>query len=142
MQSIDYLVKAVALHISQRQNSPGIFWFSKIDLNYAYRQISLDVSIAKYCNFSILRGRATGTYRIINGFYGLTDTPAGFQKTIDKTLEGISSKFAFLDDILVITKGTIKEHELNLDKILQKLDAEGLAIILQSVNSPKIQSNG
>ena len=51
--------------------------------------------------------------------------PATFQKTIDKTLYGILSKSAFLDDILVITKGTLKEHEKELDKILQKLDTEG-----------------
>ena len=63
--------------------------------------------------------------------------PATFQKTIDKTLEGISSKFAFVDDILVITKGTIKEQELELDKILKKLDAEGLAISLQKCEFAK-----
>ena len=103
MQSIDHLVDAFALHISQRHNSPGIFWFSEIDLKFVYSQIPLDVTIAKHCNFSILGGRATGIYRFLNGFYGLTDMPATFQKTIDKTLEGISSNFAFLDDILVIT---------------------------------------
>ena len=63
--------------------------------------------------------------------------PATFQKTIDKTLEDISSKFAFLDDILVTTKGTIKEHESELDKILQKLDAEALAISLQKCEFAK-----
>ena len=61
--------------------------------------------------------------------------PATFQKTIDKTLVGISSKFAFLDDTLVITKGTIKEHEL--DKILRKIDREGLAISLQKCEFAK-----
>ena len=111
MQSIDHLVDAVALYITQRENSPGTFWFSKIDLKYAYSQITLEQSISKHCNFSILGGRATGTYIFLNGFYGLTDMPATFQKTIDKTLESISSKFAFLDDPLVITKGSISEHE-------------------------------
>ena len=57
--------------------------------------------------------------------------PATFQKKIDKTLEGIHSKFAFLDDILVITKGSIRDHEKELDKILKRLDNEGLAINLQ-----------
>ena len=37
--------------------------------------------------------------------------PATFQKTIDKTLHDINSKFAYLDDILIITKGTLVEHE-------------------------------
>ena len=57
--------------------------------------------------------------------------PATFQKTIDKTLEGINSKFGFLDDILVITKGSLNEHEKELNKILEKLDKENLAINLQ-----------
>ena len=131
MQSIDHLIDAVALYISERRKSPGTYWFSKIELKYAYSQIPIDESIAKHCNFSILGGRATGTYRFINGFYGLTDMPATFQKTIDKTLEGMNSKFAFLDDILVITKGSLNEHENELNKILEKLDKENLAINLQ-----------
>ena len=109
----------------------------KIDLKYAYSQIPLDNSIAKHCNFSILGGKATGTHRFLNGFYGLTDMPATFQKTIDKTLEGISSKFAFLDDILVITKGSIREHENELDNIFKKLNSEGLAINLQKCEFAK-----
>ena len=137
MQSIDHRVDSVALYITQREKSPGTFWFSKIDLKYAYSQIPLDTTISKHCNFSILGGRATGTYRFLNGFYGLTDMPATFQKTIDKTLEGIDSKFAFLDDILVITKGSITEHEKELNKILKKLDNEGLAINLQKCKFAK-----
>ena len=57
--------------------------------------------------------------------------PATFQKTIDKTLEGICSKIAFLDDILVITRGSLNEHEHEVDKILEKLDKENLARDLQ-----------
>ena len=124
MQSINHLIDAVALYVSERRKSPGTYWFSKIDLKYAYNQIPLDQSIAKHCNFSILGGRATGTYRFINGFYRLTDMPTTFQKTIDKTLEGINYKFAFLDDILVITKGSLNEHENEFKKILEKLDKE------------------
>ena len=130
-QSIDHLVDAVALYFTQRKDSPGTFWFSKIDLKYAYSQIPLDNLIARHCNFIILGGKATETYRFLNGFYGLTDMPATFQKTIDKTIEGIPSKFAFLDDILVITKGSIRKHEKELDKLLKRLDNEGLAKNLQ-----------
>ena len=56
---------------------------------------------------------------------------ATFQKTINKTIEGIKSKFEFLDDILVITKGSLNEHENELDKILEKLDIENIAINFQ-----------
>ena len=63
--------------------------------------------------------------------------PATFQKPIDKTLEGISSKFAFLDDILVITKGSISQHEKELNRILKNLDNEGLAVNLQKCEFAK-----
>ena len=57
--------------------------------------------------------------------------PATFQKTIDKTLHDIKIKFAYLDDILIVTKGTLEDHEKELDKIMQRLNDENLAINLQ-----------
>ena len=110
MQSIDHLIEEVATYISERKQHTGQFYFSKFDLKNAYSQIPLDTNIQKRCNFSILGGKATGTYRFINGFHRLTDIPATFQKTIDKTHESVHSKFAFLDDILIITKGSIIYH--------------------------------
>ena len=127
MQSFDHLIDAVANYISERSTEQGTFYFSK----YAYSQIPLDPHLQKHCNFNILGGKATGTYRFVNGFYGLTDMPATFQKTIDVTLRNCHNKFAFLDDILVITKGKLSDHEKELDKILHRLDKENLAIKLQ-----------
>ena len=128
MQSIDHLMDSVAVYISERKNKQGKYFFSKIDLKYAYSQIPLDKNIKKHCKFNNLGGKATGTYRFINGFYGLTDMPATFQKTINKTLHDINSKFTYLDDILILTKGTLDEHKKELDKILHRLNAENLAI--------------
>ena len=62
---------------------------------------------------------------------------ATFQKTIDKTLEGIHSKFAFLDDIIIITKGSLDNHEQEIDKVLNLLDKENLAIKLQKCEFAK-----
>ena len=137
MQSIDHLIDEVANYISERKQNPGQFYFSEIDLKYAYSQIPLDSNIQKHCNFSLLGGKATGTCRFINGFYGLTDLPATFQKTIDKTLEGIHSNLAFLDDILIITKGSLNDHEQEIDKVLYLLDKENLAIKLQKCEFAK-----
>ena len=36
MQSQDHLIDAVALHISERNASPRMYWFSKTNLKYAY----------------------------------------------------------------------------------------------------------
>ena len=118
MQSIDHLIDAVATHISESCNQNAIFYSSKIDLKYAYSQIPLETELQKHCNFNILDGKATGTYRFLNGFYGLTDMPATFQKTIDVTLQKCHNKFAFLDDILVITTGNISNHEKNRQNII------------------------
>ena len=42
MQSIDYLIDAVANYISERSMEQGTLYFPKIDLKYAYSQILLD----------------------------------------------------------------------------------------------------
>ena len=57
--------------------------------------------------------------------------PATFQKTIDVALKNCHSKFAFLDDILVITKGNLTDHEKVIDKILYLFDKENLATRIQ-----------
>ena len=101
MQSIDHLIDEVATYISERKQDAGQIYFSKIDLICAYCQISLDTNIQKYFNFSILGGKATGKYRFINGFFGLTDMPATFQKTMNKTLESVHSMLSFLGDIIM-----------------------------------------
>ena len=131
MQSIDNLMDALAKYISDNKQFPGEFLFSKIDLKYAYSQIPLHPSIQKHCNFNILGWKSTGTHRFINGFYGLSDMPAIFQKTLDKTLENIPNKFNFLDDILIVTRGIISDQKSNIKLILKFLDEENLAIKLE-----------
>ena len=113
---------SVAKYNSDNKNEQGNFLFSKIDLKYAYSQIPLHPEIRKHCNFNILGGKSTGTYQFINGLYGLSDMPAAFQITLDKTLENIDNKFNFLDDKLIITKGSPYDQELGIYKVLSRLD--------------------
>ena len=137
MQIIDTLNDSLSMHISSNKSKEEPWWFSKIDLQYAYSQIPLDETIAEHCNSNILGGKATGTYKVVNGFCSLTDMPATFRKTIDKTLEGCKNYFAILDDILIATKGKLKEHEEALATILHNLEIEGLAISLQNCEFAK-----
>ena len=137
MQSIDNLMDSVAKYISDNKNEQGNFLFSKIDLKYAYSQIPLHPEIRKHCNFNIIGGKPTGTYQFINEFYGLSDMPATFQKTLEKTLENIDNKFNFLDGILIITKGSPHDHELDIHKVLSRLDKENLAIKLEKCEFAK-----
>ena len=73
---------------------------------------------------------ATGTYRFKTGFYGLTDMPTEFQKAMDCTLQGLEGVICYLDDILVVTKGDVQEHNNMVEKVSQRLDAEGWALEL------------
>ena len=131
MPNIDILLDNVAQSAQQGHDKPGTTLFSTIDLRYAYSQLKLDDATRQQCNFSIIGGQATGTYQFQTGFYGLTDMPAEFQKAIDLTLNNERDTFAFLDDILDISHGTKDDHINKFKRILDKLDAENMAISLE-----------
>ena len=133
MQDIGHLMDTISKK-SELKIEPWTLYFSKIDLKYAYSQIPLHRDTQKPCNFNfnILGGNATGTYRFINCFNGLTDMPPTFRKAIDYTLNNINSAHAFLDDIIIIiTKGSMSDHKKKeIDKVLARLDTEKLTISL------------
>ena len=56
--------------------------------------------------------------------------PVEFQKAIDLTLTNCSNTNAYLDDILIVTKGSLELHRQKLHSVLKKLDEENLAISL------------
>ena len=77
MQYLDNLLDMVA---GKLDNENGEAWYSSVDLTYAYGQVPLHPLTAKHCNFQIIGGESTGTYRFVTGFYGLTVMPTAFQK--------------------------------------------------------------
>ena len=56
--------------------------------------------------------------------------PQHFTKAIDYTLNNINSAHTFLDDIIIITKGSIDNYEKKIMKVLSGLDKENIAISL------------
>ena len=80
--------------------------------------------------FSWGGGESTGTYRFSTGFYGLTTMPAKFQRVMNTILSETLQAHAFIDDILVVTKGTEIEHILAIEKILRMLDRENMSLKL------------
>ena len=108
-----------------KSDTKGQKIFSSLDLRHAYSQIPLDQQSREQCNFSLIEGKATGTYQFQTGFYGLTDMPAEFQKTNDLTLRKCKNTYAYLEDLLIETK---EVHKNTLQKAIQKLDEKNLAI--------------
>ena len=62
--------------------------------------------------------------QIQNRVLWLTDVPTEFQKAMDCTLQGT------LVDIVIVTKGDVHEHNELVEKVIQRLDAEGWALKL------------
>ena len=116
MPNIDLLLDNIAQVVKSDKTKPKLF--SKLDLRYAYSQILLDRKSREQCNFSLVGGNATGTYQFRTGFYGLTDMPAEFQKAVDLTLTNCTNTYAYLDDILVVTKGNKELHQQKLKAVL------------------------
>ena len=128
MPNVGELLDGVSQIVTANTNST--LYFSLLDLKYAYSQIKLTAETAKQCNFNIIGGQATATYRFLTGFYGLADMPAEFQSAMDRTLNHAKNTFCFLDNLLVVSKGSEHEHKKLIMNVLEKLDRENMALKL------------
>ena len=108
MPNIALLLDNIAQMVKSDKSNQTLF--STLDLRYAYSQNPSDKITRKQC--------------------GLTDMPAQFQKAIDLTLTNCSNTYAYLDDILIVTNGTIETHHQKLQTVLTKLDEKILAVSL------------
>ena len=138
MPNNDTLVESISQQISAPA-SQNTTYFSTIDLKYAYSQLNLVINTADLCNFDIISGDMTGTYRFQTAFYGLTDMPAEFQKAMDYTLVGLISTYCFLDDILIVSNGSLEEHKSYVMNCLKRLDDENLGINLPKCHFGKLE---
>ena len=85
MPNLEHLVDLVAQQLDNKEQ--GKAFYTSLDMRYAYGQVPLDEETAKHCNFQIIGGKATRTYRFITGFYGPTIMPTEFQKAMTKSCE-------------------------------------------------------
>ena len=126
MPNLEDLTNSLAETI--KTGEKGKIWFSSVDLKYAYGQVELNEELAKHCNFAIIGGNASGICRYKTGFYGLTVIPTEFQRIIEEILINNPNVFIFIDDILIVTKGTKEEYEAEVQKIFDKLDENTLRL--------------
>ena len=91
-------------------------------MTYAYGQVPLHLLTAKHCNFQIVGGESTGTLRLVTGFCGLSVMPTELQKVLILLLAKFKELFVFIDDILIVTEGTKKEHLDEVREILKTRD--------------------
>ena len=121
MPNMEELLNQISVEITRDRTKE--LMMSKIDLDYAYGQMKLSKETSRQCVFAITGGKFSGYYRFKKGFYGLADIPTIFQEKIDRNLEYCTP--AWLDDIIVVTRGDRKEHEKKLFDVLKKLKDAG-----------------
>ena len=46
----------------------GEAWYSSVDMTYADGQVPLHLLTSKHCNFQIIGGESTGSYRFVTRF--------------------------------------------------------------------------
>ena len=81
-----------------------------------------------------------GFYRFLKGFYGPADIPTIFQEKIDRTLGHQTP--VWLDDIIIVTRGTKEEHTRKLESVHSKLENEGYRASKRNQNSTKKKQYG
>ncbi len=130
MPNIDELVDNVSQNITSNTSPNAKVRFTLLDLRYAYGELPLDLATSLQCNFNIVGGKATGTYRFLTGFYGLADMPAEFQQALDMLLHDLPHTHAFIDDILIVTTGSELDHLSAVSDVLDRLNNANLGLKL------------
>ena len=68
MPNKDWLLQTISQTLSTKPQETA--YFTALDLQYAYSQLKLHSDTARHCNFNLVSGDMTGTYRFKTGFYG------------------------------------------------------------------------
>ncbi|KAL6461145.1 hypothetical protein MHYP_G00311110 [Metynnis hypsauchen] len=97
--------------------------FTKLDLSHAYQQVTLDEESKQYVTISTHKGLFT-----MNRLpFGVSSSPAIFQRIMEGLLQGIPSVAVYLDDILVTGRND-QEHLKTLSEVLKRLEEAGLRL--------------
>lgn len=112
------LIKETLRSLSQAK------WFTKLDVRAAFHKIRVAEGDEHLTAF---RTRF-GLFEWLVCPFGLAGAPATFQRYINKALGSFLGDFvtAYLDDILIYTGGSRKEHMRQVRQVLQRLRAAGL----------------
>ena len=68
MPNLEMLIDTISQHLTNTQNGQQAH-FTPLELKYAYSQLKLHHDTVKHCNFNIICGESTGTYRFKTGYH-------------------------------------------------------------------------
>ena len=98
----------------------GVKVFTKLDLSQAYLQLPVDEDSKTL----LVINTPKGLFRYNRLPYGVSVAPAIFQSVMDRVLQGLPVA-CYLDDILIAAP-TEQEHNLILEKVMNRLQESGI----------------
>jgi len=106
------------------QKLEGFQWATSLDLNMGYYHITLSPFSSKLCTVVFPWGK----YEYLRLPMGLCNSPDIFQEKMSELMHDLEFARAYLDDILVISKGTFMEHLEHIEQVLTRLSEAGLKV--------------
>ena len=106
------------------QKLEGFMWATSLDLNMGYYHIHLTPNASRLCTVVLPWGK----YEYLRLPMGLCNAPDIFQEKMNDLMQGLEFCRAYLDDLLVISKGNFEDHLEQLEQVLSKLSEAGLRV--------------
>jgi transposase InsO family protein len=101
-------------------------WFTKLDVIAAFHKIR----VAEGDEWKTAFRTRFGLFEWLVTPFGMANSPSTFQRYINWTLREYLDEFcsAYLDDVLIYTDGSLKQHQDHVRKVLSKLQDAGLYV--------------
>uniref|UniRef100_A0A0N5C7W4 RNA-directed DNA polymerase n=1 Tax=Strongyloides papillosus TaxID=174720 RepID=A0A0N5C7W4_STREA len=103
----------------------GCNYYTTIDLVQYFHQIPVTEQSSKFLGF---KGPNNKTYRFVVLPFGIKHATAIGQRIIDLVLQDLPYAFAYVDDVLIATKGDLKLHYEHICRTMEKLREFNLKI--------------
>ncbi len=106
------------------QELEGFTYATALDLNMGYYTIRLDPKASEMCTIIFSWGKYS-YLRLPMGFAGSADI---FQAEMSNLMASLEYAQAYIDDLLVITKGSVDDHLAKLEAVFIRLRNAGLKV--------------
>ena len=118
------------------QELEGFTYATALDLNMGYYTISLDPDASKVCTIIFPWGKYS--YKRLP--MGIAGSPDIFQEKMSDLMATLEFVRTYLDDLLIITKGSLEDHLEKLSMVLTRLQDAGLKINADKSNFCTIET--
>jgi hypothetical protein len=104
----------------------GFTFASALDLNMGYYHIKLDADAQKLCTIVFPWYMGKDKYKRLPR--GIKIAPDVFQNVMSKLVQDMGNVKTYLDDLLILTNSSFKDHLLKLEMVLARLSTSGMRV--------------